>query len=940
VRFDAGSRAAYSTDASNFRQIPIGVVVPLDVDDMTATVAVCCEHGAPITNRGGGTSLSGETTNVAVIVDSSKYVHRIEELDPDDGYAWCEPGVINDALREAAAPHGLTFGPDPSTHDRCTIGGNVGNNSCGVHSVMAGRTSDNTLALEILTYDGVRMTVESSYAEDEIERVVAGGGRRGQIFADLRGLRDAHAERIRARFPAIPRRVSGYNLDELLPERGFNLAAALVGSEGTCVTVLRAKLRLVPWPAHRVLVVVGYPSIFEAADDVPALLEHRPMALEAMDQRLVAHMRARAANAAALSGLPHGSDFLMLEFGGDSAAQAEADARRAGDRLARRLGGSHVCTFASPAAATALWKLREAAVGNTSHVAGQAPAWPGWEDSAVHPARLGPYLRELWSLYQRFGYTAAAIYGHFGDGCVHSRIPFDFRTQSGLDRYRAFLDEAADLVVSYGGSLSGEHGDGQQRSQFLEKMFGPELVGAMLDFKRAWDPEDRMNPGKLVDPVRLFRSDENLRIRLDPPPGTPTYFSFAEDGGSFESALTRCVGIGKCRALEGGVMCPSYQVLREEEHSTRGRARLLFEMLQGEAVEGGWRSGEVFDALDLCLSCKGCKSDCPTGVDMATYKAEFLAHHYRRRLRPRSAYAMGLVMYAARLGGRTPRVANLALHGTGVSRALRWAAGVHPDRHLPSFAPTTFRRWFSRRPPANPAGPPVVLFPDTFTNHFDVGVARAACEVLEAAGFDVRLPARVACCGRPLFDYGMLDTARRLFTHTLDVLAEEIDEGIPVVVPEPSCAVSFRDELPELLPRDRRSARLAASTFTFSEFLAARAPDLPLSPLESPVLVQPHCHQRSVVGTGADEEVYERLGAGYSEAPPGCCGLAGSWGFERAKFDASMRVGERVLFPAVRAASPDTLVVADGFSCRTQIAQGSGRRALHLAQVVRRQLPA
>jgi FAD/FMN-containing dehydrogenase/Fe-S oxidoreductase len=935
VRFDAGSRGAYSTDSSNFRQVPLAVVVPRDVEDMAAAVAACRAHGAPITNRGGGTSLSGETTNVAVILDCSKYLTGLLELDPDQRFAWVEPGVITDTLREAAKAHGVIFAPDPSTHDRCTIGGNIGNNSCGVHSIMAGRTADNTLALDVVLYDGTRMTVESGYSDDEVAAIVAKGGRQGEIFSALRSLRDRYGDLIRQSFPVIPRRVSGYNLDNLLPENGFNVAASLVGTEGTCVTVLRAKLALVPWPSSRTLLVLGYGDIAQAADHVPEIMRHQPQALEAVDHTLISNMRKKQFRQSTLTLLPDGSDYLLLEFGGRSKEESDQRAMEVMAALRKDPDVPAMSLFDDMSQEETVWKIRESGLGATAMVPGNPNTWPGWEDSAVAPERMGDYIRDLRKLYEKYGYTTAAMYGHFGDGCLHSRIPFDLVTADGVRAYRSFMEEAADLVVSYGGSLSGEHGDGQQRAELLEKMYGADLVQAFREFKAIWDPDNRMNPGKVVDPIRVFKLDENLRLGTDYRPSAPrTYFAFPNDGGSFEHATLRCVGVGKCRVEGGQTMCPSYMVLHEEEHSTRGRARLLFEMLQGDVISDGWRSKEVFEALDLCLSCKGCKNDCPINVDMATYKSEFLAHYYEGRLRPRYAYAMGLIMYAARVGSRVPGLANFAMHTPGVSHLVKKAGGVHPDRQAPYFARESFRRWFFRRPRINAGKPKVILFPDTFDNFFHVEVARATCEVLEAAGFEVVIPAKVLCCGRPLFDYGMLKLAQRLYRQVLDTLRDEIAAGIPMVVPEPSCCASFRDELVEMFPHDHHAARLARQTFTLGEFLDRNAPDWEMPQAPQQVLVQAHCHHKSIMGMDAEEATLSRMGAEHEMPATGCCGLAGSWGFEEEKYDVSMQCGERVLFPAVRQASPETAILADGFSCRTQIAQGTDRRAIHLAQFI------
>ncbi|HEU4616952.1 MAG TPA: FAD-binding and (Fe-S)-binding domain-containing protein, partial [Gammaproteobacteria bacterium] len=640
VRFDDGYRALYATDASNYRQVPIGVVVPRTLDDVVETVAVCRDHEAPVLARGGGTSLAGQCCNTAVVIDFSKHLRGIESLDPGARRAVVEPGCVLDDLRHAAEKHHLTFGPDPSTHDHNTLGGMIGNNSCGVHALMAGKTSDNVHSLDVLTYDGTRLTVGPT-SEETLARYVAEGGRRGEIYAALRGIRDRYADEIRARFPRIPRRVSGFNLDELLPENGFNVARALVGSEGTCVLVLRAELRLVPSPPFRTLVVLGYPDVYSAADHVPEILEHKPIGLEALDDRLLHHIEEKHMGLEGRKLLPDGGGWLLVELGADDREASIGAARALMHALERAENAPSMRLCPDSLEERELWEVREAGLGATARLRGHPDAWPGWEDSAVPPDKLGGYLREFRALLDRYGYECS-LYGHFGQGCLHVRIDFDLTTRAGIAQFKAFTSDAADLVVRYGGSLSGEHGDGQGRADLLPKMFGDELVGAFREFKRVFDPGNRMNPGKVVDP---FPRDSNLRLGTDfRQPKLDTVFSFGgSDEGSFARAALRCVGVGKCRRHGGGVMCPSYMATGEEMHSTRGRARLLFEMLHQGPVEKGWKSEAVREALDLCLACKGCKSDCPVNVDMATYKAEFSAHYYEGRLRPRAAYAFGWI---------------------------------------------------------------------------------------------------------------------------------------------------------------------------------------------------------------------------------------------------------------------------------------------------------
>jgi FAD/FMN-containing dehydrogenase/Fe-S oxidoreductase len=886
--------------------------------------------GAPIVHRGGGTGLTGNSCNVAVLIDHSKFLRNVLDVDPTTRTARVEAGVVLDDLRRRAQPHGLTFGPDPATHDRCTLGGMLGNNSCGMHAQMAGRVVDNVHELDVLTYDGLRLTV-GAHAPDEIEAIIRAGGRRGAIYQQLRALRDRYGPLIRERFPPVPRRVSGYNLDELLPENGFHVARSLVGTEGTCVTLLGAKLRLVHAPSARSLLTAGFDDVYAAARAVPELLPLGPIGLEGLDERLVEYVRLEGGGSARSLGLlPRGHAFLMIEFDGVCKEEADAKARRAMAAL-RRLGREDrdLKLYDDPGEEAAIWAVRESGLGATAFVPGMPVTWPGWEDAAVPPDHLEPYLRSFRALLDRYGYDCS-VYGHFGQGCVHCRITFDLSSEAGVARYRAFVGEAAELVVRHGGSLSGEHGDGQSRAELLPKMFGPELVEAMGAFKAIWDPDGRMNPGRVVDPQPLTAS---LRTRdlgaLEP---ASTRFRYAEAGG-FELATRRCVGVGKCRREQGGYMCPSFMATREEKHSTRGRARLLFEMLRGDVVRSGWRDPAVKEALDLCLSCKGCKSDCPVHVDMATLKAEFLAHYYEGRLRPRPAYAMGLIYWWARVASVAPSFANLVTQTPGLSHLARGLAGLTLRRPMPPFATETFRRWFARRAPAR-QGPEVLLWADTFSNFFHPAIAKAAVDVLEDAGFTVRIAARSLCCGRPLYDYGFLDLARRQLRQTLDTLAAEIDAGVPVVVLEPSCASVFRDELRALLPDDVRAGRLASQVVLLSEFLERHASDYRLPKLARRALVQVHCHHHAIAGERHDLAVFERMGlAAETTREQGCCGLAGSFGFERDKFDVAQAIGERGLLPRVRAAADEMLVLGDGFSCRTQIEQ-TGRHALHLAEVV------
>jgi FAD/FMN-containing dehydrogenase/Fe-S oxidoreductase len=954
VRFDAGAKALYATDASNYRQVPIGVVIPKTLDDIVAAHRACHEFGAPILNRGGGTSLSGETVNFAVVIDNSKYLTEIGDADPETQTVTCQPGVINEKLNEKTGQQiGMIFGPDPSTHSRCTIGGNLGNNSCGVHSVQSQlygpgpRTSDCVEALEVVTYDGERFWVGVG-EEDQLDEIIAAGGRKGEIYAKLRDLRDRYADLIRERFHPVdelPRRVSGYNLDELLPERGFNVARALVGTESTCATFTQVKFKLTPALLRRTLVVVEYDELPDAAEHCMEIIEQwRPIGLEALDHLLIEDQLVKGEHVSDIEELPRrekpDAAWLLVQFGADEPGESEAVAERFKEWLIDEKGYEPDRVKVTPSAQEGgssqdLWEIREGGLGATAFPPDGKDHWPGWEDSAVPPERIADYIRELRKLYDKYEYRGA-MYGHFGQGCIHSRVSFELRTAEGVRKFRSFMEEAADLVCSYGGSLSGEHGDGQARAELLAKQYGEELIDAMREFKRIWDPDWKMNPGKVVDPYRL---DEHLKLGTQYNPWRPPVrFAYQLDKGDFAHHTLRCVGIGKCRVPDAStVMCPSYMVTREEKHSTRGRARMLFEMLQGEVITDGWQSDEVYDALDLCLACKGCTSDCPVQVDMPTMKAEFLHHRFKslKRWRPRYAYAFGLIDQAARVGSLIPEVANFTTQTPGLSRVAKFAAGMAPEREIPEFAPMTLQQWFRSRGGArNPSGPRVVLWPDTFNNYFHTDVGVACVEAIEAAGWQVVMPSGHVCCGRPLYDYGFLDLAERYLRRTLEVLRDEIRDGTPIVGMEPSCLAVFKDELSGMLPHDDDAKRLARNAFHFDGFFEQHGLQVPR--LERKALLWGHCHHKATGGVQPEQQLLERMGVEVEPVSGGCCGLAGSWGFEQGHHDISLECGELALLPAVRDASPDTIIIADGFSCKTQIEQGgTGRRALHIAQAMK-----
>jgi FAD/FMN-containing dehydrogenase/Fe-S oxidoreductase len=935
VRFDETTRALYSTDASNYRQVPIGLVIPRDVQDVIATIAACREFGAPVLSRGGGTSLAGQCCNAAVVLDFSKYMHSIVSMDPAAHRATVQPGIVLDALRLEAERYDLTFAPDPATHNRCTLGGMIGNNSCGIHALMGGKTVDNIEELEILLYDGTRMRVGRT-SEEELDAIIAAGGRRGQIYAGLKRLRDTYSALVKERFPDIPRRVSGYNLDQLMPENGFNVARALVGSEGTCITILEAVCELKHSPQHRRLVALGFEDAFVAADHVPHVLQFKPIGLEGFDGLLVDYMLRKNLVVDDVKLLPAGRGFLLCEFGADTPEDVDAMVDALLDTVPSFARLPVIARY-SPEQAARVWKVRESGLGASVFVPGEESGWEGWEDSAVPPEKLGAYLRELFVLIGQYGYRTP-MYGHFGQGCVHLRITFDLKTSDGVAKYRSFIDKAADIVLKYGGSLSGEHGDGQARAALLPKMFGPELMQAFREFKALWDPLNRMNPRKLIDPIAVYDPIDNLRIGADYMPArSKTWFRYPGDGGSFSDATTRCVGVGACRKQDHGTMCPSYMATREEKHSTRGRAHLLWEMMQGNVIQGGWRNQEVKEALDLCLSCKACKTECPVNVDMATWKAEFLAHHYAGRLHPLQHYAFGFMDKWASTAALAPWMANLPLRIAGVSRFAKSILDVAEQRQLPAFARLSFRSQFlsTNGRTMKDTGKQILLWPDTWNNYFHPSALTAAAKVLADAGHSVQIPPKHICCGRPLYDFGFLDAARNYLVRILDAFEPQILAGIPVVMLEPSCASVFQDELVNFFPKDDRAIKLSRQTVMLSEVMVRSGPEWRPPQLNARrIVVHGHCHQKALMTMNDEMSLLQATGAEVEMLDSGCCGMAGPFGFEKDKFAVSQTLAERVLLPAIRAAADNTILVSNGFSCREQIKQNTSRKAVHLAEVL------
>lgn len=913
VARDAGTLAVYSTDASNYRHVPIAVVFPRDAEEAVRAVAVCRRHDAPVLSRGAGTSLAGQSCAHAVILDFSRYMNRVLEIDPGAKSARVQPGAVLADLNRQARLHGLFLGPDPATQGQCTLGGMIGNNACGIHSLIGGKTADHVMELEILTYDGTRMRVGRGRPE-------ASGGRSAEIITGLENLRDRYQAAIRSGFPILPRRVSGYNLDALLPENGFNIGRALAGTEGTCVIILEAVLSLLEEPRCKALALLGYADISAAADDVPRLLTFGPCGLEGVDHRFVANMRKKGLHRGVLDKLPGGGGWLWLELGASTPESLQEKARALRRELSDHPPLPSMIWFENAEDQGKIWKVRESATAATVGIPGEKNTWPGWEDAAVPPENLGKYLRDFYRLLKQFGYQSV-IYGHLGEGCVHARIDFDLASEQGILNYRRFVESAADLVLRFGGSLSGEHGDGQARAELLERMFGAELIRAFAEFKDLWDPQNLMNPGKIVRPRKL---DDDLRLGKN----------FSSDGSSLAQASLNCVGLGKCRRTEESTMCPSFMATRDERHSTRGRARMLFEMTSNKGLLKGWDDPAVKASLDLCLSCKACKTECPAGVDMAAYKAEFLERYYRGKVRPLAMMLLEKLDLAARAAGLAPNLVNFLMGIPWIERTFKRAAGLAADKSLPAFAPTTFRAWHRKAFPSPAQQKTVLIWPDTFTNYFNPQIGQAACRVLRELGFDVKLPPEGLCCGRPLYESGQIDAARFKMSQILDALQDALRSGVPLVGLEPACLSIFRDELPKLLPSDQRARQLAQQTFSFAEFLDRFADPQRLPLIPENFLYHGHCHQKALWGQDAEKNLFRKMGMRCEILDAGCCGMAGAFGFMRENQEVSKACAERVLAPAVRGRAPGTRILTDGFSCREQVRFMTSVQALHLAQVI------
>ncbi|WP_062516269.1 FAD-binding and (Fe-S)-binding domain-containing protein [Demequina gelatinilytica] len=919
VDASARRRAEYSSDASNYRIPPRVVAYPRDADDVLAALAVAREARTPVTMRGGGTSVAGNAIGPGIVLDVSRHMNRILAVDLDAKTARVQPGVILSDLQRRVAGAGLRFGPDPSTSTRATLGGMIGNNACGPHAVAFGRTADNIAALDAV--DGIGRRFEA----------VRGGA---AAVPGLEELVQANLALIRTEFGRFSRQVSGYSLEHLLPELGGDLARFLVGSEGTLAMILEATVALVDVPPARLTAAFGYDDMPAAADAVVPMLAHRPQAVEGLDARLVA----RVANATGpVPDLPAGQGWLFVEVGGET----EEEARATLEALAADSGTASWREVADPREAARLWAIRADGAGLAGRTSDNKEAWPGWEDAAVPPERLGAYLRDFDALMERHG-VEGQPFGHFGDGCIHVRLGIPMQEDG--RPLRAFMEDAAALVASHGGSLSGEHGDGRARSELLATMYSEDAVALFQGVKHLFDPENVLNPGVIVDPDPL-----DAHLRRPAAARTPALgLALEHDHGDMAEALHRCTGVGKCRADSigsgSGFMCPSYQATGDEKDVTRGRARVLQDALIGTLI-GGLSSPEVLESLDLCLSCKACSSDCPSGVDMAAYKSEVLHRTYKGKVRPMTHYSIGWLPRWLKVVGLAPRLISAVLRPDWLQRLVVPVAGMDRRRRLPEFRVPFRRSEVARRRRADPARATrldnlVVLWADSFTDGLDPQIPTAIVEVLEDAGLDVVVVAGDACCGVTWISTGQLDGAKKHLSHLLGVLGPWAVNGVPIVGVEPSCMAVLRGDLVELLPEDPRARAVASSTYTLAEVLTGRAPAKPREDWRVPDLsdvtavVQPHCHQYSVLGFAADRELLARAGAAVTETA-GCCGLAGNWGTEKGHYDTSVAVAENSLLPALREAPPGSLYLADGVSCRTQADDLAGVQGRHLAELLR-----
>jgi FAD/FMN-containing dehydrogenase/Fe-S oxidoreductase len=932
VRFDEGSRLLYSTDASMYQVEPIGVVIPRDADDVAAAIDVARSQRVAVLPRGGGTSLTGQTVNRALVLDFSPHMNQVLEVNTEEGWARVQPGLVQDELNAHVRPLGLLFGPDTSTSNRATLGGMLGNNSGGSHSIAYGLTVDHVLELTTLLADGTPV-VFGTLTADAFEAKCRLDGAEGRIYREIAAIRREFADEIRARYPKHWRRVAGYNLDEAIKDFPLNVARVVVGSEGTLLTVLEAKVRLVKRPAKTALDVIHYRHIQEALESSQSILETGPYAVELTDKVILDLARnniEQSKRMAFVNGDP--GAILIVEYAGQTDAEVRAKVEALEARRVREGFGYAAHLAYDAGEQQSIWKLRKAGLGLLLGMKGDKKPIAFVEDTCVEPKHLKDFVPRFAEIFAKHD-TTGAYYGHCSVGCLHIRPVIDLKTPRGLEQVRAIADEITDLVLEYSGTISSEHGDGRARSPFLERMYGPTLMGAFRRLKRAFDPDNRMNPGNIVDSPGIL---ENLRYGVSYKTWEPTtLLDFSEQGG-FAAAVEMCNGVGACRKKLEGTMCPSYMATRDEEHSTRGRANALRAVLSGRMAPAEFTGKRLHEVMDLCLECKGCKAECPANVDMAKMKYEFLYHYYQANGLPLRNRLFGRIADLNAVGARVPALAN-RLANLPLNRwLLEKVAGIDRRRPLPAFAAQTFEAWFRRRtPPASSPRGEVVLFHDTFVNYNAPGIGEAAVHLLEAGGYEVVLVDR-KCCGRPMISKGMLTEARDHARYNVARLHPYAARGVAIVGLEPSCLLTLRDEWVDLLRTDeaRTVARQSALLEQFLLRERERGLDLPFARHGRQALLHGHCHQKALVGTAPTVAALTWAGYAVSEVDSGCCGMAGSFGFEREHYDVSVALGNRRLAPAVKAAPAGTEVIAPGISCRQQIEHLAGRRAKHPAEAL------
>jgi anaerobic glycerol-3-phosphate dehydrogenase C subunit len=935
VRVDRYARLLYSTDASMYQMEPVGVVIPRSAEDVQATILVANEYGVPVLPRGGGTGLAGQTCNHAIVMDFSKYMRQVLEVHPEERWARVQPGIVNNHLSKAVSQYGLMYAPDPVTSARATVGGGIGNNSCGSHSVIYGKTLDHILEIDAVLSDGSRVHFSPTGGE-ELERRMSLDTLEGRLYREVRRIAYENKDEVIRRFPKILRRVSGYNLDDFLTDAPMNLTRVAVGSEGTLVVATEAKVNLVPVPIEKGLAAVHFYGLIEAMEATVAILEHGPSAVELVGSIMIRNCRENYSFRHLLEfteGEPE--NLIIVEFYGDTEAEVVAKLTSLKNDLEHKKLGYATVTTIDPAVQRLMWGLREQGLGLSMAMKGDAKPLPYVEDTAVSPEKLPEYVARFDQITSSHG-VETAYYGHASTGCLHIRPIVNLKTEHGLDTMEAIANEISDLVLEFGGSLSGEHGDGIVRGVFMEKMFGSELYGAFKDLKRAFDPDGLMNPGKIIETPGIR---ENLRIS----PATKnievsTYLDFSKDGG-LDRHIEMCNGQGACRRMEGG-MCPSYMVTKEEEHSTRGRANLLRMIMSGLLPASDLEGKRLKDALDLCIECKACKAECPSNVDMAKMKSEMLTKYHERHGVPLRSWLFGEVAMLSKIGSLMAPFSNIFLSLPPVKMLADRFGGIHSKRPLPKFATQTFSQWMNRHPgPTLAPKGEIVYFNDTFTEYWQPEVGKAAIRILEALGYRVSLVSQKRCCGRPLISKGQLGKAKIWAKHNVDALVAYAHEGIMIVGTEPSCLLTLRDEYPDLLRSDEAKA-VADKAFMLDELLAKLFDEDPgiravfKNDVTANIQVHGHCHQKALIGAEPTLAAL-RMIPGYDVEliDTGCCGMAGTFGFEKEHYDISRDIGALKLFPAVEAPDrEDWSVAVSGISCRQQIGHFTSKRPRHVVE--------